>query len=243
MKTPAKLLALFSAFAALASLASANTVTFGSDNSNYRTGNGGEFTLIVNGGDPDHLLTGYPIGANGTDVTGGTSFETFCIQYGEHISLGTTYTYAISSAAKGPTGTDEISIGTSWLYGQFAQGILGGYTYTAGAARATSASILQQAIWYLEDEITLTTAQVNANVFLTGVNGAITHFGTFAAAHADAGPTSAVVVLNLSPVGSSDFSAQDQLAWPHPLPDSASTITLLGLALLGIAAFRRKNVN
>lgn len=245
MKNSFKIFALIAALGALAASAVANTVTFGANNSNYRTGNGGEFTLTPGVGDPDHLLNDYPVGPSGTNING-TSFETFCIQYGEHISLGATYFTGISDAAKGPTGTDYISVGTAWLYGQFAQGILGGYTYTPGAGRATSAGILQQAIWYLEDEITLTSTQVTNNIFLTGLHGALTHYGSKALAQVNSNGSQGVKVLNLATssynASHGIWDAQDQLIWPRVphVPDQATTIALLGLGLLGLVSFRRK---
>jgi hypothetical protein len=205
-----------------------NTVTLGANNSNYRVGSGGEFNWIPNGGNPDGFGAGY---APSTLL--GSGFESFCIQVGEHIGFGGTYEYAISSHALGPTGTDEISKGTAWLYSQFATGTLAGYNYTPGAGRATSAGALQNAIWYLEGEI----ANPGANIFLTAAYGA---FINEAGAKLDASGAYGVYALNLGPVGTkSDWSNQDQLIY-RGVPDGGMTVVLLGLGLLGLAIARRR---
>jgi hypothetical protein len=240
MKTSSKLFALLGAAAALATIASADTVTFGPDNSNYRAGLGGEFTVFVNGSDPDNLMDGYI--ADGTAVTVGTGanartgFETFCIQYNEHMNFNTTFQYGLSNAAKGPTGTDPISLGTAWLYSLFATHQLTGYDYTPGAGRAASAVMLQNAFWYLEDEIAIPSNAYTSNIFLAD---AIAKFGTFSGAHADANGAFGVEVLNL---GSSqgNWDAQDQLVWPAPVPDTTATFGLVALALAGLVGFRRR---
>jgi hypothetical protein len=96
-------------------------------------------------------------------VGGGGGFQTFCVEYNEHFYPGTTYWASISDRAtygsQYPTG-DPISIGTAWLYSQFAAGTLGqstpspsdNYNYTSGSGRVASAGLLQQAIWFLEGE-------------------------------------------------------------------------------------------
>jgi hypothetical protein len=52
----------------------------------------------------------------------------------------------------GDQGGDILSKGTAWLYSQFAQELLIGYNFSgATAQRKTSAGLLQNAIWALED--------------------------------------------------------------------------------------------
>ena len=140
-----------------------------------------------------------------------------------------------------------ISVGAAYLYSQFAARTLPGYTYTNGSGRAASAVMLQQAFWYLEDEILLTAAQKTSNIFLTGVFGALTVFGDgtgVGTGGAKANNTTyAVGVLNLG-------GNQDQLIMlPVPdvsvtaasVPDVSLTATMLGLALSGLALLRRKS--
>ncbi len=94
-------------------------------------------------------------------------FATFCLELNESIAFNTPYTAVVTMGAinggVGGGNPDTISTGTAWLYSQFAAGTLAGYDY-AGAGRPDSAGLLQQAFWYLEEEIIL--ANPNANSFL-----------------------------------------------------------------------------
>ena len=140
-------------------------------------GTGGEFTLTASGS-----LTG--------------TFQTFCIEQGEYLSDNTTYNYVINSAAvQGGVGgpdPDPISKGTAYLFYNFAKGTLAGYDYTG----TTKTQELQNAIWYLEQEI----GNPGTNQFLTAVYGLYQR--GFAEASADAGGLFGVAVLNLSKAGS-----------------------------------------
>jgi len=68
----------------------------------------------------------------------GTGIETFCLQKTEYMSFNGTFYYGVSTAARGGSTyiPDEISVGTAWLYAQFAQGLLSTYRYAPGANRA-----------------------------------------------------------------------------------------------------------
>ena len=104
----------------------------------YEYGNGGEFTATTSG-----------LG----------TFQTFCIEYNEEFGPGNTYSYNQNSGAvAGGAGAnaidshtglamDNISIGTAYLYSQFRNGEL-------VISSTTQAGQLQNAIWYLENEIT-----------------------------------------------------------------------------------------
>ena len=92
-----------------------------------------------------------------TDNGGGLgTFLTFCLEKSEHITLPGTYNYTVNSGtvnggvATGPGGIpgafDPLSIGTAYLYSQFMQGGLGVIDATLGNA-------MQNAIWWLENEI------------------------------------------------------------------------------------------
>lgn len=83
--------------------------------------------------------------------------ETFCVEMTETMSPGTPYTASldgntISPGAKGAR--NYLTMGTAYLYSQFAQGKLSGYDYTSGPGREVSADELQDAIWYLQGEMT-----------------------------------------------------------------------------------------
>jgi hypothetical protein len=173
-----------------------------------QVGIGGEFTLTASGS-----LTG--------------TFQTFCIEQGEYLSANATYNYVINSAAvQGGVGgpdPDPISKGTAYLFYYFAKGTLAGYDY----AGTTKTQELQNAIWYLEQEI----GDPGVNQFLTAVYA---QYGNLDNARADANGLFGVAALNLS--RENDPFAQDVLVvTPEPL-----TMILLGFGLVGLAGLRRK---
>ena len=129
-----------------------------------------------------------------------------------------------NNAVQGGTGNntgDPLSVGTGWLYSQFASGTLG-YNYGA-ANRTTSANALQTAIWWLEGEVG---GDANSTYSLA----AVAHFGSAAAAMADGGWNYGVHALNLTENGE---RRQDVLY--YTVPDGGTTLMLLGLGLSGLA--------
>jgi hypothetical protein len=193
----------------------------------YQTGQGGEFTLYITSASGGLNIANY---APSTANIANGSFQTFCVEVQEHIYTNTDYKAEINhNAIYGgvvPDG-DPISVGTGWLYSQFARGTLAGYNY--GVGRIGSADLLQKAIWYLENE----TGNPGNNIFL---NAAVSHFGTLAAAQADGGWYFGVYALNLTRV-SDNLICQDQLIY---VPDGGSTVMLLGLAFAGISLISRR---
>jgi len=208
----------------------------------YQTGQGGEFTL--NALSPSGLDTsGYAAGVTGGIGGLAGTFQTFCIEGNEYIAgYDTTYnasvdTYAEAGGQTGATaGKDPVSVGTGWLYSQFAQGTLDtlGYSYAGGtpeqiAARRVSAGLLQDALWWLEGEMNLSYDPSNiymaAVVALFGVDGA----------KADGAATYGVYALN---IWTADGRGQTQLF--YSVPDGGTTLMLLGGALVGLGALRRK---
>lgn len=201
--------------------------------------------------------------ANGTRMNAGyggqIGFETFCIEHNEYVTLQGTYAASISlgsiyggvAGGVDPDGadplpaTDLISIGTAYLYDAFATGALAGYTYTNGTGRAASAVKLQEAFWYLEDEISLTSGQKAANPFLTGAAGALSIYGDgtgVGVGGAKANNTTFnVAALNIG--GVAPNQKQDQLILHDngfSVPDGGTTLVLLGLSLGGLGYLRRK---
>ena len=204
-------------------LASANTMQLTLDYGSRHSGDGGEFNASSSDFAPATM--GY---APSTTFNGG--FETFCVEYNEHFTPGSTYYYGISQGAinGGVSGgnPDPISRGTAWLYLQFATGNLTGYDYSTGAGGNASAAALQAAIWFLEGEggagnqfSPLVATQLGSDYLLDN-NG---YYG--------------VGVLNLWADSNHTQFAQDQLML---VPDGGSTVMLLGLGLLGLIVGRWK---
>ncbi|MBK9127258.1 MAG: hypothetical protein IPM13_05615 [Phycisphaerales bacterium] len=168
----------------------------------HYTGSGGEFSLSAN--TPGSLLLSngaYASVAKGK--AGVESFQTFCLEQGEFVGqpMDIWVSTEWATPATGPQwapGTplsdrshswdggppvgigDDLNPQTAYLYYKFATGTLGGYTYTPGSGRNSSAGHLQNAIWFLEGEIASVSGQaalwVQEAVNATGLN-----FGTYIA--------------------------------------------------------------
>lgn len=185
---------------------------------NYRANPNAEF---------EYVIGNYADGFS----TDGTWFGTFCIEFNEYFNNGHNYEVALNNGAVsgGETGAvngkDIISVGTAFLYEQFARGTLAGFVYGS----QSHAAQLQNAIWQLEGEY-------------SGPD----NFGTFlslaqSVANWDQDYTgSAVQVMNLTQNdGASQH--QDQLVYLGvAVPDSGSTIALFGIAITGFFLLRRK---
>jgi hypothetical protein len=197
----------------------------------YYSGNGGEFNVA-----PATLpgVSGYVASTLVNNRYGVLGFETFCLETTEYVTIPGTYDAEFNSKAiLGQTVTgDPISVGTAWLYDQFARGVLSNYDYVAGAGRATSAGQLQATIWWLEQESGYNDP---GNVFS---NMVITYFGSSINAMVDATLGQyGVWVLNLKAIDTG-ARAQDQLVRvPEP-----GILILLGIAMsaVGLAARRFK---
>lgn len=222
---------------ALVPAAVANQVQVGYSGSGYgmyQTGLGGEFTLNPLTGWLD--LSGYVAETKDIGVAG--TFQTFCVEGGEYIyPYPTKYDAVISRNAiqggVGPTG-DAISVGTGWLYSQFATmnwdaGL--GYNYSTG--RSGSADLLQRAIWWLEGEEGI--AYNASNPYMAAL---VVKFGSKDNAKADGGWNYGVYALNLKNPTTGAL-AQDQLVYTH-VPDGGLTLMLLGLGLGGVGMVSRK---
>jgi hypothetical protein len=74
------------------------------------------------------------------------SFQTFCIQSDVYFSTGADYKVRFAP----PPADQDISVGTAYLYYQFATGNLDDYDYAYGSGRTATAKQLQAALWALE---------------------------------------------------------------------------------------------
>jgi hypothetical protein len=202
------------------------------DLSNFSYGNGGEFRATGSVLSANPALVGYSL-----DTAGLGYFQTFCIERSETYGPGVTYDVTISDRAiygSMPPDGDPISIGTAWLYSQFAAGTLSGYNYTYGGFRAGSAGELQQALWWLEVESGgvrnsyIDTAETA--LYGAGNTGGI--YDTYI--QGDAGGAYNVVALNLWDVNTEGV-IQDQLM-VIPEPGVAGFGLLLVLSLCAAKA-------
>lgn len=202
------------------------------------SGGGGEFMVYAYG-------TGLSNAGYSPDASNigsfDPSFQTFCIETDEFTGGDPTYFVvndkAVAGGAGGPD-PDPISKGTTWLYSQFAVGTLSGYNYTIGSLREAQAGLLQNALWMLEEEI----AGSLANPYYSA---AVTHFGSEAAAKANAlSGEFGVYVLNTygtknAVTGELSNKRQDFL-YAVSVPDGGTTAALLGSIFMAIAAVRRR---
>ena len=196
---------------------------------NRYAGSGGEFTAFDYTG-----LSNAGYAAAASDIGAyDPSFQTFCIETGEFTS-NPLYFVIGSAAVMGGTGSsDPLSQGTAWLYSQFAAGSLAGYNYGTSA----SAGLLQDAFWMLESEFTPNLANIFYSAALLNggaADASAGYLGVYAlinfdtAAHRDAFVTT----------GATDGLKQDFLY--TTVPDGGTTLMLLGGALMGLGALRRK---
>jgi hypothetical protein len=212
------------------------TMKLSQDTANYSVGSGGAFVASDFTG-PLSLDSYSSLAQN----LGGTGFLTFCLEKNEYFHPSnwntpgkTIYNYNLSYGAMnggvgGQTSAnfDPLSNATAWLYSQFAMGNLADLT-AAFTYSLTGFGNLQQAIWKLENEISSTSGDVST---LVNLAKAATGAGWNSASNGTYG----VKVINL--FYQDGTRAQDQIYF---VPDEASTAALLGLGLLGLAAFRRR---
>ena len=127
------------------------------DLNNYSYGDAGEFNALPNAAllSINPTLAGYT-SSTANLATGPVNFQTFCLETSEYFTPGDTYNVIVNNETipddQFPSG-NPITMGTAWLYSQFAAGTLGGYDYAEGSGRIATAGNLQQAIWYLQGEV------------------------------------------------------------------------------------------
>jgi hypothetical protein len=178
----------------------------------YQSGSGGEFkaTVVSEG------FAGSPVGS---------VFQTFCVELNESLSLGSTYFAVVNtSAVAGGVGggsPDPLDPKTAWLYDQFLNGTLANYDTSTTAKHLTSAGALQNAIWYLEDEITSLPAGLATDFYNQAVGSGAKDIGD-------------VRVLNMYNDARLTDRAQDILCRITPVPAPGAILLLgIGTALTG----------
>ncbi len=206
----------------------------------YDAGAGGNYRADPNA-DLEYLVGNYD---NGTS-TDGTWIGSFCLEMREYFNNGGTYNVAISDrAVKGgidlhepnpaELDSDIISVGTAYLFQMFAKGTLGG----TSPYSLTWAKDLQEMFWFLEDERSTEATTATNWTYFKGL--LVEQFGSLADSQVNNTPGGyGVAVMNLSPSDGSIGYNQDQLVYLG-VPDGGVTLSLLGLSLVGLAAFRRR---
>jgi hypothetical protein len=225
--------------------------------SGYYTGSGGEFSIANYTGinNDSYVDTGEDLTSTkniGTTLTGQFNFETFCLETGEYASSPSYFVVRTEAAMGGGASPDRISMGTAYLYSEFAKGTLsvpsGSYFAAGDPTRAAEAGRLQQAIWWLEGEGSdISDATYMSNPY---ANAVVAQFGSIADAKADAtaGYLGVYVLNNFTTVearnawantGVFDSSKKAQDFLYYSVPDAGTTLVLLGSALASLGVFRR----
>ena len=211
----------------------------------YYTGSGGEFTLYNYGASLTNL--NYSSSQETKNVGNfDPSFQTFCLETGEWADTPSYFVVNSGAVLGGAGGTgsfDPLSKGSAWLYSQFALGILnipgGDYFSVPLPSRSTEAGLLQTAIWALEGEAAAPAPGVNVYYDAALLHGASNdapagYLGVYVLNNFDTAAQRDAFVAS----GATAGVKQDFLYFS--VPDGGATLMLLGGALVGIGALRRK---
>ncbi|MBL9193437.1 MAG: VPDSG-CTERM sorting domain-containing protein [Opitutaceae bacterium] len=155
-------------------------------------------------------------------------FKTFCIEANQSIGIGPSDIYVYEWSNATTYAGNPLSRATAFLYKSYMTGALPGYTATDGNATA-----LQEALWFLENQ--------NHGVNNAFAQWAVANVGGDAFANADG--EFSVRVMNVYRVGPQGelLDRQDQIVYA-PVPDSGSTLVLLGLGLTLVGAISRRKL-
>jgi hypothetical protein len=218
---------------------------------------GGEFTAFTSvdyTGNYDSRAT-YNYGGN-------VGFETFCIETGVEFVPGNwggpTYFYTLGNIsqpipAQGAGSALPLSLGTAWIYYQFATGQLTDFDYNYDSGRMADDNLLQAAIWALQGNQSYGSYPVPTTANNIFFKAALDAAGGLANALSPySGSTVQILQMweNYDPTTQTySHPAQNQLVItgngsPIPVPtvpDGGLTIMLLGAALTGLQFIRRKS--
>lgn len=164
---------------------------------------------------------------------GASQFITFCVEKNEHVGYGQT-AHAFLNTESVHTGV-PLKAQTAFLYTQFVQGSLSGYTYNANA----SATSLQLAIWFLQEQIASLGGDVQAQAWVDLADDEVNLVDGGTWGDTIGNVRIANLWSGMSGGNPSGTALQDQLVMiPLPAP-----IWLGGLGLIGViggSAYRRR---
>lgn len=162
------------------------------------------------------------------------SFQTFCLNSQVFVQTPGTYNYNISdTVVPGAITPDPITIGTAWLYSQFRDGSLVGYTDTSA-----NNVLLQQAFWWLQSDPSGVGGAVN-NAFIAAAEMALNLTDTTILA--DANGAYGVFALNLTDANGN--SVQPVLGMvPEPSTIVAGALLLLPLGVSTLRIMRKNKL-
>jgi hypothetical protein len=235
------------AFMIMASDAHATKIVL--DYGSHHSGIGGEFVVKSDGSAASTAFVNATKAHYSPLAIYSGGFETFCLEYNEHFSPGSSYEYQVSPGAikGGNTASDPVSVGTAYLYGLFAQGSLASYNYSS----STSAGNLQNTIWFLEGERNgLPAGPLIANPG-TFDSLLIAQFGSVAVAQMDSAMSTSYGLVNAASFGVAALNLGGGTKWPNQdqlvysggyrlVPDGGTTLMLFGVAVGGLSLLRRK---
>ena len=216
----------------------------------YQTGSGGEFTLEITSAETGSgIVSGTGAGSTWllyddktrNQVSGFQSnFQTFCVEGSERLAWNTKFdaTTGSNTLSEGKV----LTVGAAWLYWQFATGQLSGYNY--GNNRTTTAGALQKTLWWLMGTAGYT-KQISENpnnLFSSLVMNTYGNGSAMFEPNAGQYDVSILRLWNDSDNGMEEIKNgfQDVLVLTNPVPDTGLTVTLLGVAMTGMAMIRRR---